>query len=414
MKFLVMFSSTGINYDYWELVYKELMLKYTVPYTFSNLTVSNTGYPGFFIQDQINRQLLESNYPTNPITVDVNKRRIWNKVDSVNQIIDYNYRNSSELFFFNVSSILGRNKFYFEVSSETGVNYTNYPWSVALMLNFDLTRVIGNLNNGYPSPLPPMFGLTNLYSGYYNDPYSQYDSNGGTTPSALPAFRAEKKGFIGGYAIDLINNKIELVNSPYDNRAITLTGINTPLNNNSSKPKLQFTINSAGRYGSLQCDLSFNFGQDPFIGPVPLGYDGRIGQRWEMEIDPLYSYKNISGSFMNQDGLFPGIEFKQIDLEEPEGDYDKNFVIDVNLIHFIKGHITATDGKFTKRLVRLVTWPELFSYRETVSSTVDGLYEFVNIENRAYAVISQDTIGDTFEPEIIGPVFPKPMKVYND
>lgn len=412
-KFSIYGSTDQVNYYLYEDISKELKLVFTNSYTFSSLSAANTGYPGF-----INKRLGYSNINNGGkiyAIADNTERRIKTK-GNVNTSSNFSYGivnvNTSINFtqsYFIFSSLLKRDKYYFEFSLPTKYANNSVNGERYLIISFANNatgpRLSANLSNSLA------VGLDYGYCGTWASP----TSNTLTIESTITAAKygiPGAVGYHGGLAIDLINGIFQVVNSPYTaNFTYNNTNLINGFNNLAAFDRVFFGLSGASNQDFSFYDISFNFGQQPFVKPPPDGYNSIIGQRWLMELDPNFkdtillspSDKSLHATDLPYyTGLFK--------IEVPVGNKSENFCYGFEHTYYIKGHVTQTDGQFRKKKISLLTYPELFELRSTTSSEIDGLYEFLYLEDRQYCIVSLDSVYGKYTPEILGIVNPDKME----
>lgn len=430
-KLKVEYSNDGITYRRLADITMNVRLKYRNPWTFSGITAEATsGFPGF-LQRSLHHQFVNyqnsiSNrdwYPRHHnLFIGEDGRRLFSK-RVTNDAFDGDNVYGTQLQT-TISSHLRRGKYYFEVSSKTGMNLPNRGIGIYMAVNLE-TKDGGQTGGSWGDWLasPPAgaawpsrsmcFSCSTKYSGY-RDGNNYYQCNqdliGGPVPPGFIDIPGGKSGFLAGFTIDTISGQVKVVNSPFTpnfqfNGPQLVSGF-------TSRPdgpdeRLYFSLLVPGRQDADNVDLTFNFGQEPFVGTVPDGFTDRIGPRWELELDPnelnYGSPYEVGGPL---DCNLVDIRKPFTDPIPPILDSKKDHIIDSELRYYIKGKVSDVDGKFPRRNVELFLFPQMQFVASCGSSTVDGTYEFLHLWNRDYVVVSTDSLNDKFESVILGPTKP--------
>ncbi len=430
-KLKVEYSNDGITYRRVADITMNVRLKYRNPWTFSGLSDrATTGFPAL-LQRSLHHQFI--NYGnvltdrTNPsknqnVFISNDGRSIFSKQgeqDVFNGNVDYGSQVMTT-----VSSHLRRGKYYFEVSSKSGVNLPGRGAGFYMGVHLE-TKDSGQTGGSWGdwSVAPPagrawpsqaaVFSLSTRFSGIRpsnNNYLIDQTLIGGPVPPGFTDVPGGKKGFLAGFTVDTVTGVVKVVNSPFTPE-FQFNG-NTFIRNFTDNPddvdkRCYFSIFAPDRHDSTNMDLTFNFGQDPFIGSVPSGFDDRIGARWEMELDP--NEKTITSVYKQEDIVKGHLFYARIPYTEDDYTNKGSFrddVIDPSLTYYVKGKITDVDGQFPRRTVEIYTFPQMQHIGSCVSSTIDGTYEFLNLWYRDYIVISNDNINNKFESTILGPLKP--------
>lgn len=435
-KLKVEYSNDGIVYRRLADITMNVRLKYRNPWTFSGLTANATsGFPAV-LQKSLHHQFI--NYQTD-LTNKAQYPRHYNSFISNDGRSIFSRKGSQDTFdgqtFYGaqiqttLSSHLRRGKYYFEVWSKSGVNWPGRGAGFFMGINLE-TKNGGQTGGSWGDWIsgPPagaawpsramLFNFSTAYSGYRdgNNYYqvNQAVSNGSIPPGFIDV-PGGKKGLLGGFAVDTQLGVIKLINSPFAPAGFQFNGpelVSSFINRaDNVDERCYFSIFAPGKHDSANMDLTFNFGQDPFVGAVPDGFDDRIGMRWEVELDPNFK---THGNFPDMVGtdkahqFFLKKPFAEVD-NNPLDDLRRNNVVDPRLTYYIKGKVSDIDGKFPRRNLELFTYPQMQLMGSCGSSLEDGTYEFLNLWNRDYVVVSTDSLSGKFESIILGPIKPVPM-----
>lgn len=402
------YSTNATQYYIFEAIEYKFKLKFTSPWSFSNITDrATTGYPGYFKEALTNHWVTTNpSYIYRYLILKEDGRSLVSKRQNVHHM-NLQSRDGS-VFFSPVSHYLERGKYYFEISSKTGLNlYGGY----SLFMQACCTDNTGTPGAGETAAT---WGMPMHHNGIW---YSLTDYRASTeligtmTPSFVNG--VNKIGHVAGFSIDVPNGIVKLINSPY---TTDFQYNNSSLVNQLKlvRKRVFFHIAVMAPWESNvnNVDITFNFGHEPFVGPVPAGFDDRIGTRWEIELDPSFNFAS---------DLSFGEEYHNIKttpLQEHDDSFDNEFfmapcsdkdvLISPELTHYIRDKVTNKDGTITKKKVLLFFYPQMELLRETTTNS-SGEYEFLYLEDRRYAIISQDLFNETYMDEIKAPVVPKKM-----
>jgi hypothetical protein len=431
-KFKIEYSNDGVTYRRFADVTYNVRMKYRNPWTFSGLSAkSTTGFPGL-IQRSLHHQFI--NYQ-NPIQNRNDYPRQHNVYIGNDGRSMFTRRGQQDIFNGDnsfgsqmqttLTGLLRRGKYYFEVTANSGINMPGRGAGWYMGINME-TRNSGQPGGSWGdwvagAPVgavwptdAAVFSLSTRYSGIRpsNNSYRVNQTLiGGPVPPDFTDRPDGKKGFLGGFAVDTVTGIVRVVNSPFtpefqfngDTFVSLMEG-----NPDNTDKRCYFSIFAPGRHDSCNMDLTFNFGQDAFIGAPPAGFDDRIGMRWELEIDPNAQIYIDADPMDHATKFIPWTNRKDYTDEDVGGKIPsaRDCMVDPMLKYYIKGKVTDKDGKFYKRTMELYTFPQMQLVASCASSAEDGTYEFLNLWNRDYIVVSTDDINHKFQSEMIGPLKP--------
>lgn len=401
-KLSLQYSTTNLLWTTLYSIEDAVKLNYTAPYTLSELSSSNTGYPSLFQQKEIVSYDTPSNSP-GTMLVDTLERRVFSYNGSK---LPSDASTVGSSFFLPLSGWMKPGKYYFELSVQTKVNQ-----SLANSLYFGIGYRKSTVEYRMDPKNSLLFALTQTLNGsnkatYVLDPKT---SLGLESPAGFNIVEGGKSGYQGSFLLDSILKKIELKNSPYIGN-LEFTHAKSFNATVATTDSLFFFLTSPLLSDTREIDYTFNFGQKPWVNEPPAGFESRIGYRWNLVVDNLWISKQKTR--MKDLVENPAVRCNPLDFGDeyfPSNSF-KDVLIEEKQKYFIKGFVSSQDNAQRKHLVKLMSYPELILLEETVSNSQTGLYEFINIEYREYAIVSCDLLNKDYSPEIIAPVFPLLME----
>ncbi len=399
-KFTLEYSQDGLSYTAMTRIAENKKLKYTSPYTFSTVSNPDSGYPAVMDASFLLPSAMTSGRFWPQPNFDSFKRRV--SVKNIDTGIPAMQSYNGGDFFIPLTGWVKPGRHYFEFSMETVNNVIEQN---CIYIGMGYKTPDGHV---YTKAKSLLLALNQPWNGRCTDVNFQVQQN--ISQPITPAYTLPpggKRGYQGGIAIDLINGVFQQLNSPYIANFNYLTAEGY-FATQSDQDSVFFFLVTGSWNDSNDIDFSFNFGQKPWVNPPPVGYDSLIGSRHEVVEDTTFNTNLFPSEKEFYD--FP-IVFDKMEIVSPNWKSRKdNLLHSVDQKYFIKGNVETSGGEKTPKIVKLLTFPELTQVASTKSRASDGLYEFLHLKNRTYAIVSQDLGGATYNSEIIGPIKPSLME----
>lgn len=395
------YSDDGITYTSFIKIVGDKKLYYPGPWQLTDLKPVGECYPA--VMSMVDQ------YVTNFAQGDVSLVDNYTFNSARNIVVPkiFNWNTSTTGMQTNIPGFYTTGKFYFEVSCNTKNLYVGGETAYAKhMLGF-FKDPVERLNDIRTANIKgAALCIHHSFAPVIDTPF-----NVNTYREYNPLIKNKSftPGVQHGLAIDLDNRTAKVVNPTYADVALGVYDITNfaGTTNLTAGERLKLAIFIPTTYGSLLYNdgISVNFGQKPFVNPVPSGFQAGLGPRWR-EVPTPFTGPDVPIVSYNRSGMddpFANGEVREILYSN----FDRTVAFENFGGHFyIKGTITRDPNIQNKRFLA-----KLFSHDtgEFVMSCVvspSGLYEFYGIAYGLYSVFSVDLFNNTVS-EAIGPVYPK-------
>lgn len=394
------YSDDGITYTSFIKIVGDKKLYYPGPWQLTDLKPVGECYPAVMsMYDQ---------YITNMSQGDASlvDNYTFNSARNLVTPKSFNWSASTTGYQANIPGVYTTGKFYFEVSCTYNNLYGVGRVYSKHMLGFFKDPIERLADIRTASIKGATFAINHTCAPNIDTPF-----NANTYREYSPTLlhKSFTPGVQHGLAIDLDTRTAKVVNPTYSDLApgvYDMTNFTGPTNLTAGE-RLKLAIFLPTTYGSLLYNdgISVNFGQKPFVNPVPSGFQAGLGPRWREVPVP------ITGPDV------PVVSYNRSGMDDPfaNGEVRETLYtrLNTNLAfenfggHFyIKGTITRDPNIQNKRFLARLFSHDTGEFLTSCVVSPSGLYEFYGIAYGLYSVFSVDLFNNTVS-EAIGPVYPK-------